>query len=574
MTTREDDFTAQWSFVYIRCYDFSKVVTSVELCLSASLALMSLVGSIIILHKMRLVEHARKLPSAQVKLVQWVAGTAVLWSFASCLLHTSLFVDRPFDRCSVIEWSNFQFALLFFVEAGRVACSGYSLLLGWSLCRYAYFWRISREVVPSHGASLFVSSTGVLMESLIPLSRGMSSMVNELNTFDQSLLPGSGKNFDPAFHLIPWGMAFLTFLTAMMPLSYDYETFGPIDTFLRDRGLVNTAESVVNAATFTSVIFTMYSFRRGGDIPEVLVNSWKLLFRLIAADLIINLPFIILNFSLIYTDRPNPLLFSISMPLLQAQGIAIYCTYALNQAALQRMFFFCWVDSLRAPVILSNSSKSHSDSSSTSKGSFDEGIYSNSTSRITEASSDNLLQSLIRSFEYDDRPSIDGFEEGGWAKEPSIYSQAKSRSKSRSRSRQSSFFEESIVRKFQCKINASQIEFAEQIGRGSSACVKRGKFGNTDVAIKVYNAPYLRDMRRSQEFEKEVAVLLTVFHPNILRFYGIVEIEGNRLGLVTELCSESLRHQIQSLQHRQISFQAVSSTVQIKFDIRNIYGCF
>jgi hypothetical protein len=406
--------------------------------------------------------------------VQWVAGTAVLWSLASCLLHTSLFVDRPVDRCSVIEWNNVQFALLFVVEAGRVACSGYSLLLGWSLCRYAYFWRISSGVVRSRRASLFVSSTGILKESLITLSSGMSSMVNELNTFDQSLLPDSGKMFDPAFHLVPWGMAFLTFSTAMIPLSYDYETFGPIDTFLRDRGLVNTAESVVNAATFTSIFFTMYSFRRGGDIPEVFVNSWKLLFRLIAADLIINLPFIILNFSLIYTDRPNPLLFNISMPLLQAQGIAIYCTYALNQAALQRMFFFCWVDpSLRASVILSDSSrasraKSHSGYSSTSftleplgqnhtlepLGYFDEGFYSNS-------SNENLLQSLIRSFEYEDRLSM--------AKGPPTYSQAKSRSKSR----QSSFFEESIVRKFQCKICASQIEFGEQIGRGSSACVKR-----------------------------------------------------------------------------------------------------
>ena len=94
------------------------------------------------------------------------------------------------------------------------------------------------------------------------------------------------------------------------------------------------------------------------------------------------------------------------------------------------------------------------------------------------------------------------------------------------------------------------------------------------MAIKVYNLPYLRDIRRSQEFEKEVAVLLTIAHPNILRFYGIVEIEGNRLGLVTELCSESLRHQILSLQRRQISFQAVSSTVQVKCDIRNIYDCF
>jgi hypothetical protein len=111
----------------------------------------------------------------------------------------SLFVDRPVDRCSVIKWSNVQFALLFVVEAGRVACIGYSLLLGWSLCRFAYFWRIFKEDIVgiSLARSRFVSSTGYFGESSISLpllSTGLSSMTYELKTFDQSLLPSSEKN--------------------------------------------------------------------------------------------------------------------------------------------------------------------------------------------------------------------------------------------------------------------------------------------------------------------------------------------------------------------------------------------
>jgi hypothetical protein len=269
-------------------------------------------------------------------------------------------------------------------------------------------------------------------------------------------------------------MAFGTFCVAMIPLSYDYETFGPIDTFLRDRGLINTAESVVNAATFTSVFFAMYSFRRAVDIPEALLNSWKLLFRLIVADLVINLPFIILNFSLIYTDRPNPLLFSISMPLLQAQGIAIYCTYTLNQAALQRMCFFCWVDpSLRASVIFGDSSSSGSSSKNSvfskrnSYGLKETGaetrrstlyLTSKSYRRVSEEGSDPLLQSLIRSFEFDDRIPNNIIEEDRSTNEVALFDSGLSTE---------------VGKPNRCKISASQIEFGEQIGLGSFASVTR-----------------------------------------------------------------------------------------------------
>lgn len=69
------------------------------------------------------------------------------------------------------------------------------------------------------------------------------------------------------------------------------------------------------------------------------------------------------------------------------------------------------------------------------------------------------------------------------------------------------------------EIGAEEIEGTEVIGTGSFGKVIRGKCRGKDVAIKVLHKP-ITDEPTLASFKTEVAIMSTIFHPNICLFMG------------------------------------------------------
>ncbi|KAJ8600851.1 hypothetical protein CTAYLR_008511 [Chrysophaeum taylorii] len=83
-------------------------------------------------------------------------------------------------------------------------------------------------------------------------------------------------------------------------------------------------------------------------------------------------------------------------------------------------------------------------------------------------------------------------------------------------------------------IEASTIVAGEELGRGSFGVVRSATWRHTPVAIKIL---YLDAQAEDQElFEKEVATMSTLHHPNIVQFLGYTRTPG--LTLVIELFAE------------------------------------
>jgi hypothetical protein len=129
-----------------------------------------------------------------------------------------------------------------------------------------------------------------------------------------------------------------------------------------------------------------------------------------------------------------------------------------------------------------------------------------------------------------------------------------------------SLFDEHM-KKVQCEIDPKHICIGETIGFGSSARVKKGFFMNQKVAIKMRVACHGKTFPFAENQEinaldeaREISVLLTAMHPNVVQFYGICRLpEG--LGIVTELCEKSLSTAIQELRGQQAPFTTVHATM-------------
>lgn len=83
-------------------------------------------------------------------------------------------------------------------------------------------------------------------------------------------------------------------------------------------------------------------------------------------------------------------------------------------------------------------------------------------------------------------------------------------------------------------IKNNELKLMEMINRGSSCLVFRGKWRGTEVAIKQFTAEYSTTGKDLKKFVKELKVLSTVRHPNLLLLMGICIDQGN-LCIVTEL---------------------------------------
>jgi len=76
------------------------------------------------------------------------------------------------------------------------------------------------------------------------------------------------------------------------------------------------------------------------------------------------------------------------------------------------------------------------------------------------------------------------------------------------------------------EILPSEITVTETLGVGSFGKVLKGKCRGKDVAIKMLHKPIL-DEEQLASFKKEVAIMSTIFHPNICLFMGASTVPGN-----------------------------------------------
>lgn len=83
-------------------------------------------------------------------------------------------------------------------------------------------------------------------------------------------------------------------------------------------------------------------------------------------------------------------------------------------------------------------------------------------------------------------------------------------------------------------IKSSELKLMEMINRGSSCLVFKGKWRGTEVAIKQFTNEYSTSEKELKKFVKELKVLSTIRHPNLLLLMGIC-IDQSNLCIVTEL---------------------------------------
>ena len=83
-----------------------------------------------------------------------------------------------------------------------------------------------------------------------------------------------------------------------------------------------------------------------------------------------------------------------------------------------------------------------------------------------------------------------------------------------------------------------------QIGQGSFATVKRAthKLTGHVVALKLYEKKNLTDETASLALHREIYVLASIYHKNIMRLYEVID-SRTHVHLVMELChGKSLHH--------------------------------
>lgn len=89
----------------------------------------------------------------------------------------------------------------------------------------------------------------------------------------------------------------------------------------------------------------------------------------------------------------------------------------------------------------------------------------------------------------------------------------------------------------ECELDACRLETLEKVGSGVTAVVYRGMMdGRIEVAIKEieWHKAKMND-RQQVAFDREVAIMAKVRHPNLVNFFGVVSV-SKPFKIVTEYC--------------------------------------
>jgi hypothetical protein len=102
-----------------------------------------------------------------------------------------------------------------------------------------------------------------------------------------------------------------------------------------------------------------------------------------------------------------------------------------------------------------------------------------------------------------------------------------------------------------------EIQVGVVVGVGSTAVVYKCRFANTTAALKMHMRS---NTSSSLHLEREVQVLASTWHPNIIRFYGTSHFKEG-LGIITELAERTLAAEIRHLRQGGFTFSHVEATL-------------
>ena len=71
-------------------------------------------------------------------------------------------------------------------------------------------------------------------------------------------------------------------------------------------------------------------------------------------------------------------------------------------------------------------------------------------------------------------------------------------------------------------VKRSEVMITEEIGRGASGLVSKGTFHGQEVAVKQIHQSILSQQHVMEEFRREVRIMASIQHPNLVRFVGAV----------------------------------------------------
>ena len=109
----------------------------------------------------------------------------------------------------------------------------------------------------------------------------------------------------------------------------------------------------------------------------------------------------------------------------------------------------------------------------------------------------------------------------------------------------------------------NEVTIREEIGRGASGLVSKGQFRGQTVAVKQIHQFILTQKHVMDEFKREIRIMASVQHPNLVRFIGAVFDESVESLTATpllllELLHTNLRHAYEA-QHSSLSPSAMLS---------------